>query len=91
MLDPAVLDGRSLGHEPAAALLGKRVYLLLPAAGSGSGSTGVLLEHLLDRARHSLHRTFMAVSSPTVGALSTLLAARRDIDARATTRPGTTT
>src|SRR3954454_19586015 len=49
-LDLAVLDGRSLGYEPAAALLGDRVYVLLPAAGSGSVSTGVLLDHLLDRA-----------------------------------------
>nr|WSZ20258.1 helix-turn-helix domain-containing protein [Streptomyces canus] len=80
-LDLAVLDGRSLGYEPAAALLGDRVYVLLPTAGSGSVSTGVLLDHLLDRARHSLHRSFTAVDSPTVGTTSALLAARRDIDA----------
>jgi hypothetical protein len=80
-LDLAVLDGRSLGYEPAAALLGDRVYVLLPAAGSGSVSTGVLLDHLLDRARHSLHRSFTAVDSPTVATASALLAARRDIDA----------
>ncbi|MFJ9558643.1 PucR family transcriptional regulator [Streptomyces fuscichromogenes] len=81
LVDLAVLDGRSLGYEPAAALLGEHVYVLLPAAGSGRVSTGVLLEHLLDRARHSLHRSFVAVASPTVGALSPLLRARRDIDA----------
>lgn len=81
MLDLAVLDGRSLGHEPAAALLGNRVYVLLPTAGSGSVSTGVLLDHLLDRAGHSLHRSFTAVHSPTVGTLPALLSARRDIDA----------
>ncbi|MDX2933986.1 PucR family transcriptional regulator [Streptomyces ipomoeae] len=81
LLDLAVLDGRSLGYEPAAALLGDRVYVLLPTAGSGSVSTGVLLDHLLDRARHSLHRSFVAVGSPTAGALSALLTARRDIDA----------
>ncbi|MBE4733487.1 helix-turn-helix domain-containing protein [Streptomyces sp. ND05-3B] len=80
LVDLAVLDGRSLGYEPAAALLGDRVYLLLPTAGSGPVSTGVLLEHLLDRARHSLHRSFVAVGSPAVGALSPLLRARRDID-----------
>lgn len=80
-LDLAVLDGRSLGYEPAAALLDDRVYVLLPTAGSGSVSTGVLLDHLLDRARHSLHRSFTAVDSPTVGTTSALLAARRDIDA----------
>ncbi|WP_046728043.1 PucR family transcriptional regulator [Streptomyces humi] len=81
LVDLAVLDGRSLGYEPAAALLGEHVYVLLPAAGSGRVSTGVLLDHLLDRARHSLHRSFVAVCSPTVGALSPLLRARRDIDA----------
>ncbi|MFG1672407.1 PucR family transcriptional regulator [Streptomyces sp. Y7] len=81
LVDLAVLDSRSLGYEPAAALLGDRVYVLLPTAGSGPVSTGVLLDHLLDRARHSLHRPFVAVSSPTVGALSSLLRARRDIDA----------
>ncbi|WP_405477156.1 PucR family transcriptional regulator [Streptomyces canus] len=80
-LDLAVLDGRSLGYEPAAALLGDRVYVLLPTAGSGSVSTGVLLDHLLDRARHSLHRSFTAVDSPTVETTSALLAARRDLDA----------
>ncbi|WP_223189512.1 PucR family transcriptional regulator [Streptomyces sp. TRM68416] len=81
LVDLAVLDGRSLGYEPAAALLGDRVYVLLPTAGSGPVSTGVLLDHLLDRARHSLHRSFVAVSSPSVGALSPLLRARRDLDA----------
>ncbi|MEV5847504.1 helix-turn-helix domain-containing protein [Streptomyces sp. NPDC051985] len=81
LVDLAVLDSRSLGYEPAAALLGEHVYVLLPAAGSGRVSTGVLLDHLLDRARHSLHRSFVAVGSPTVGALSPLLRARRDIDA----------
>ncbi|MEU1515671.1 helix-turn-helix domain-containing protein [Streptomyces sp. NPDC005811] len=81
LVDLAVLDGRSLGYEPAAALLGDRVYVLLPTAGSGPVSTGVLLDHLLDRARHSLHRSFVAVSSPAVGALSPLLRARRDLDA----------
>ncbi|MEU1184031.1 helix-turn-helix domain-containing protein [Streptomyces sp. NPDC005820] len=81
LVDLAVLDSRSLGYEPAATLLGERVYVLLPAAGSGLVSTGVLLDHLLDRARHSLHRSFLAVGSPTVGALSPLLRARRDIDA----------
>ncbi|GAA3826411.1 PucR family transcriptional regulator [Streptomyces phyllanthi] len=81
LVDLAVLDSRSLGYEPAAALLGDRVYLLLPTAGSGPVSTGVLLDHLLDRARHSLHRSFVAVNSPAVGALSPLLRARRDIDA----------
>ncbi|MCX5257084.1 helix-turn-helix domain-containing protein [Streptomyces canus] len=80
-LDLAVLDGRSLGYEPAAALLGDRFYVLLPTAGSGSVSTRVLLDHLLDRARHSLHRSFTAVDSPTVETTSALLAARRDIDA----------
>ncbi|MET7736788.1 helix-turn-helix domain-containing protein [Streptomyces sp. NPDC005402] len=80
-LDLAVLDGRSLGYEPAAALLDDRVYVLLPAAGSGSVSTGVLLDHLVDRVRHSLHRSFTAVDSPTVGTTSALIAARRDIDA----------
>ncbi|MFE9443526.1 PucR family transcriptional regulator [Streptomyces sp. NPDC006602] len=81
LVDLAVLDGRSLGYEPAAALIGDRVYVLLPTAGSGPVSTGVLLDHILDRARHSLHRSFVAVNSPTAGALSTLLRARRDIDA----------
>ncbi|MGW0815878.1 PucR family transcriptional regulator [Streptomyces viridiviolaceus] len=81
MLDLAVLDSRSLGYEPAAALLGDRVYVLLPTAGSGSVPTGVLLDHLLDRARRSLHRAFVAVSSPIAGTRSTLLTARRDIDA----------
>ncbi|CAL9335373.1 PucR family transcriptional regulator [Streptomyces sp. enrichment culture] len=80
LVDLAVLDSRSLGYEPAAALLGDRVYVLLPTAGSGPVSTGVLLDHLLGRARHSLHRSFIAVASPTVGALSPLLRARRDID-----------
>lgn len=79
--DLAVLDSRSLGYEPAATLLGNRVYLLLPTAGSGSVSTGVLLDHFLERARRTLHRTFVAVNSPTAGTRSTLLMARRDIDA----------
>ncbi|MEU9241686.1 helix-turn-helix domain-containing protein [Streptomyces sp. NPDC048385] len=81
MLDLAVLDSRSLGYEPAAALLGDRIYLLLPAGGSGTVPTSVLLGHLLDRARRSLHRPFTAVSSPAAGTRSTLLTARRDIDA----------
>ncbi|PVC90118.1 helix-turn-helix domain-containing protein [Streptomyces sp. CS131] len=81
MLDLAVLDSRSLGYEPAAALLGNRLYLLLPVAGSGSVPTAVLLEHLLERARRSLHRPFLAVESSTASTLSTLLTARRDIDA----------
>ncbi|NGO12604.1 PucR family transcriptional regulator [Streptomyces sp. HC44] len=80
MLDLAVLDGRSLGHEPAAALLGDRLYVLLPAAGPGSVSADVLLEHLLDRAGHSLHRSFTAVRSPVVTTPSALLVARRDVD-----------
>ncbi|KKD09187.1 PucR family transcriptional regulator [Streptomyces sp. WM6386] len=80
-LDLAVLDGRSLGYEPAAALLDDRVYVLLPTPGSGSVSTGVLLDHLLDRVRHSLHRSFTAVDSPVIGTASALVAARRDIDA----------
>ncbi|MEU0074031.1 helix-turn-helix domain-containing protein [Streptomyces sp. NPDC006332] len=80
-LDLAVLDGRSLGYEPAAALLDDRVYVLLPSAGSGSVSPGALLNHLLDRVRHSLHRSFTAVDSPAVGTTSALVAARRDIDA----------
>ncbi|WP_030660448.1 helix-turn-helix domain-containing protein [Streptomyces cellulosae] len=80
MLDLAVLDGRSLGHEPAAALLGERLYVLLPAAGPGSVSADVLLEHLLDRAGHSLHRSFTAVRSPVVTTASALLVARRDVD-----------
>lgn len=81
MLDLAVLDGRSLGYEPAATLLGERVYVLLPSAAAGSVSTGVLLDHLLDRARHSLHRSFTAAASPPAGTLPALVAARRDIDA----------
>jgi DNA-binding PucR family transcriptional regulator len=81
MLDLAVLDGRSLGYEPAAALLGDRVYVLLPTAGSGSVPPAVLLDHLLDRGRHSLHRSFTAVNSRTAGSLSALRAARSDIDA----------
>ncbi|MFI8221236.1 PucR family transcriptional regulator [Streptomyces sp. NPDC085932] len=81
VLDLAILDGRSLGYEPAAALLADRVYLLLPTPGAGSVPTGLLLEHLLDRARRSLHRSFTAVTSPVSESARALDPARRDIDA----------
>ncbi|MFI1168553.1 helix-turn-helix domain-containing protein [Streptomyces sp. NPDC020801] len=81
MLDLAVLDGGSFGYEPAAALIDERLYLLLPTSGSGSVSAESLVDHLLDRARHSLRRSFTAVLSPAVPTPPDLLAARRDVDA----------
>ncbi|MFE2425252.1 PucR family transcriptional regulator [Streptomyces sp. NPDC059373] len=81
MLDLITLDGRSLGHDPVATLIGDRLYALLPTAAPASVPVDHLLDHLADRARRSLRRTYTSVRSGAVDSPAALREARRDIDA----------
>ncbi|MFD4524129.1 PucR family transcriptional regulator [Streptomyces sp. NPDC058470] len=81
MLDLIALDGRSLGHQPVATLIGDRLYALLPTASPASVPVDHLLDHLMDRARRSLGRTYTLVRSGDVASPAGLREARQDIDA----------
>jgi hypothetical protein len=81
MLDLITLDGRSLGHEPVATVIGDRLYALLPTASPASVPVDRLLDHLMDRARRSLRRAYTLVRSGAIDSPAGLREARRDIDA----------
>ncbi|MDX6313358.1 MAG: hypothetical protein QOF44_2822 [Streptomyces sp.] len=81
MLDLITLDGRSLGHDPVATVIGDRLYALLPTAAPASVPVDHLLDHLADRARRSHRRTYTLVRSGAVDSPAGLHEARRDIDA----------
>ncbi|MFE2040322.1 helix-turn-helix domain-containing protein [Streptomyces sp. NPDC059477] len=81
LLDLVALDGRSLGYEPAAAVIGGRLYALLPAASGAAVPFGQLLDHLLQRAYRATRRRYVAVRTDADVAPPGLRIARHDIDA----------
>ncbi|MFJ5265183.1 PucR family transcriptional regulator [Streptomyces sp. NPDC088387] len=81
MLDLVAVDGRSLGYEPAVAVVGDRLYALLPAVVTAAVPVEQLIDHLLQRAHRTLRRPYTAVRSADVTSPDGLRAARRDIDA----------
>jgi hypothetical protein len=80
-LDLVAIDGRSLGHEVAATLIGDRLYALVAPGPGAAVPADRLLDHLLQRTRQALRRQYSAVRSEEVDSPARLREARRDIDA----------
>jgi hypothetical protein len=80
LLDLLAADGRSLGYQPALALVNDRIYALLPVASGGVVSLGAFVAHVRDRADRALHVNVSLVRGGRVDTLSELSSARRDVD-----------
>ncbi|MEU0948555.1 helix-turn-helix domain-containing protein [Streptomyces canus] len=80
MLDLITLDGRSLGYDPVATVIGNRLYSLVPTVTPAAVSVENLLDHLMDRAHRSLDRAYLLVSSGDISSPIHLSEAARDID-----------
>ncbi|MET8824384.1 helix-turn-helix domain-containing protein [Streptomyces sp. NPDC004610] len=79
LLDLVALDGRALGYETAAAVIGGRLYALLPSAPATAVPMAHLLDHLHRRAHRATRRRYALVH--TAVSPQSLRTSRHDIDA----------
>lgn len=78
--DMVALDAASFGLSIATTLIGDRLYVHVPAAGSSGRQAAIFAGHVVDRAKASLHRDFLAVLGTEAANPGALRVQRTDLD-----------
>jgi hypothetical protein len=78
--DMLALDAASFRLSIATTLISDRLYVHVPAAGSSGRQAAIFARHVVDRAKASLHRDFLAVLGTEAANPAALRTQRTDID-----------